>query len=224
MTPLISEMSRLVPDPETAHWFDLGDVANHVPAAHIEWDKVWHMPYQRTACVFQTTETHTKYAVMLLTGDHNITVAYIAFDPGKSPIHSRPISVLEVDGELVYKVSGKAPKDDANVKKVMRVLAVVAQRIHGERISYAPTLQGTPAQQAKRKRHGKAPLFSWHTVNITAQEIASAGLGGHHASPRLHDRRGHFRKHPSGKKVWVKSCKVGKASLGVVFKDYKVSL
>lgn len=34
--------------------------------------------------------------------------------------------------------------------------------------------------------------------------------------------RGHWRIHPSGKKVWVKECKVGNAAHGAVFKDYKI--
>ena len=38
----------------------------------------------------------------------------------------------------------------------------------------------------------------------------------------VHDRRGHWRTYPSGKRGWVKACKVGDASKGVVFKDYEV--
>jgi len=32
MTPLVREMSALVPEPESAHWFDLGTVPQHLPA------------------------------------------------------------------------------------------------------------------------------------------------------------------------------------------------
>ena len=46
--------------------------------------------------------------------------------------------------------------------------------------------------------------------------------GGTHASPRLHDRRGHSRRLPDGRIVWVRPCKVGDASRGVVFHDYQV--
>ena len=37
-----------------------------------------------------------------------------------------------------------------------------------------------------------------------------------------HDRRGHWRNYASGKKGWVKECKVGSPSKGIVFKDYKI--
>lgn len=76
---------------------------------------------------------------------------------------------------------------------------------------------------SKRAAKGKGPiLFDWHTVAIAPATLKIQHQGGTHASPRLHDRRGHWRTHPSGKRVWVKSCKVGDASKGVVFKDYKV--
>jgi len=226
MTPLIREMVQFVDDPETAHWFDLGNVDKHVPAARLEWDVAKRMPYPRTCCVFKTIESEgveTKYVVWLLEGDNSITLAYIGLAQGKKPVFSRSISILEIDGELVYRVGDNRPTDEAAVKNVARVLIVVAQNLNKERVAYRPEKSGTPAQQAKRRRHGKAPLFDWHTVSIDpVKPEASQSLGGHHASPRLHDRRGHWRTYPSGKRGWVKSCKVGDASKGVVFKDYRI--
>ena len=74
----------------------------------------------------------------------------------------------------------------------------------------------------KRAAKGKSPIsFDWHTVEIGPKQAKNAPQGGTHASPRLHDRRGHWRN-CHGKQVWVKACKVGDASRGVVFKDYKV--
>ena len=76
---------------------------------------------------------------------------------------------------------------------------------------------------SKRRAKGKPPaLFDWHTVVIAPPPEPGPPKGGTHASPRLHDRRGHWRKHPSGKQVWVKACKVGDAAKGVIFKDYKI--
>lgn len=76
----------------------------------------------------------------------------------------------------------------------------------------------------KRIRQGKAPLFDWRTVVIEPVKVKREPLGGTHASPRLHDRRGHWRFiRKSQKRVWVRDCKVGDASKGVVFHDYKVT-
>ncbi len=75
----------------------------------------------------------------------------------------------------------------------------------------------------KRIRQKKAPLFDWKTVTIQPTKPKREHLGGTHASPRLHDRRGHWRvMKKSQKRVWVRDCKVGNASNGVVFHDYKV--
>ncbi len=77
----------------------------------------------------------------------------------------------------------------------------------------------------KRKEKGKPAIsFDWHTVEIKPWvSDKSEPQGGTHASPRLHDRRGHWRTIKTGKQVWVKACKVGDASRGIVFKDYRMA-
>jgi hypothetical protein len=89
---------------------------------------------------------------------------------------------------------------------------------------YRATPQNTFINK-KRKAKGKSALtFDWHTVEITPPQEKTPHQGGTHASPRLHDRRGHWRYiKKSNKQVWVLPCKVGDASKGVVFKDYKVT-
>jgi len=46
---------------------------------------------------------------------------------------------------------------------------------------------------------------------------------GPRMAPRLHLRRGHLRRLPSGQKTWVRPCWVGHASQGVVSKEYEVA-
>jgi len=87
--------------------------------------------------------------------------------------------------------------------------------------AYIPTAKD-PAVNRRRIAKGKKPLYDWRTVIVSPKKSQSASLGGTHASPRLHDRRGHLRKYKSGKTGWVKACKVGNAALGTVFHDYEV--
>ena len=67
------------------------------------------------------------------------------------------------------------------------------------------------------------PTYDWRTVFIKTAAERSEHKGGTHASPRLHDRRGHLRRLRNGKNVWVKPHKVGRAELGSVFHDYQIS-
>lgn len=77
---------------------------------------------------------------------------------------------------------------------------------------------------AKRAMRGKVPIFSFKTLALTVPNVRRAGveLGGTHASPRVHLRRGHIRQLGDGRAVWVQSCVVG-SKHGVIHKDYRLA-
>ena len=216
MTPLVREMAALVPEPESAHWFDIGVMDAAVPAQRIAWDDVRHLPYARTVAVF-VTDKGSRCACWMAAGDRSITMAYLMQDPGQRPKYSAPISITESDGELLTVTAA-----GGDGKAATSVLCAVAQRLQSQHHAYRPEPAGTPAMNRKRVAKGKRPLFVWHTVTIGQKPEPQDSKGGTPASPRLHDRRGHWRTTASGKRVWVRDCKVGDASKGVVFKDYKI--
>lgn len=74
-------------------------------------------------------------------------------------------------------------------------------------------------QRARAKR-GKKPLFSYWTLELHPERSEGARLGGTHASPRLHLRRGHPRQYAPGKYTWVQPHVVGNKALGMIHKDY----
>lgn len=76
---------------------------------------------------------------------------------------------------------------------------------------------------AERKKKGKQPIFSYWTLHLPNDSGDSNELGGTHASPRVHLRRGHIRQYAPGKHTWVQACVVGSKELGIVTKDYRVS-
>jgi hypothetical protein len=88
--------------------------------------------------------------------------------------------------------------------------------------AYVPNVQQTFTNKRKIAQ-GKVPTYEWRTVTIEAVKPRKESKGGTHASPRLHDRRGHMRRLASGKTVWVKNCKVGNSANGIVFHDYKIA-
>jgi len=77
---------------------------------------------------------------------------------------------------------------------------------------------------AKREAKGKPPLFSysWVTIDPALARIPGVRLGGTHAPPRLHWRRGHVRRLDGGKLVTVRPCLVGDPRRGYAEHDYRV--
>lgn len=78
-----------------------------------------------------------------------------------------------------------------------------------------------------KKRHmkGKQPFFTYKVLQLSDErrEGGKGGVGGSHASPRMHLRRGHLRRLES-KVIWVRPSMVNAGSnVGVVLKDYAVS-
>jgi len=73
-----------------------------------------------------------------------------------------------------------------------------------------------------RKRKGLTPLFSYWTLELSDKQEKGLHLGGTHASPRVHLRRGHIRRLESGKHIWVNAHVVGNKENGMVHKDYRL--
>lgn len=76
----------------------------------------------------------------------------------------------------------------------------------------------------KREARGKLPLYSYHVLKLR-RSINYHGLDLPHddkrRSPRLHLRRGHWRR-VGTHKTWVRWSVVGDESLGVVDKSYRL--
>lgn len=79
----------------------------------------------------------------------------------------------------------------------------------------------------KRARSKKPPLYEYKVLDIVADimeapKTSTARPHGHHASPRLHKRRGHVRRLASGRVTWIRNTIVGKPGRGEIRKDYTV--
>lgn len=81
---------------------------------------------------------------------------------------------------------------------------------------------------AKRARLAREGLRGWVwrqvTVDTGRLRAAIPPLGGSHASPRWHIRRGHWRQLADGRRVFVRQCEVGDPERGGVIKDYLVDV
>ena len=73
-----------------------------------------------------------------------------------------------------------------------------------------------------RRAQGKAPLYTYKVLTIGKKKPKSRRLGGTHASPRSHLRRGYYRTSQKGIRHWVQPCMVKGGTDGFVHKDYRV--
>lgn len=81
------------------------------------------------------------------------------------------------------------------------------------------------AMNDKRIRKGKLPLYEVKELVINVADkhgnLTVAGAGSY-SPKRQHLRRGHIRRLEKGN-IWVNSCIVGSAELGVINKTYKIA-
>lgn len=91
-------------------------------------------------------------------------------------------------------------------------------------INFEPTVISDPTKQfsvQKKVPILQRPKYIEYTLDITkAKKYTRKAIGGSHASPIEHDRRGHWRTYKNGKKVWVSSSIVNLGKGGRVDKDY----
>lgn len=78
---------------------------------------------------------------------------------------------------------------------------------------------------AKRLGQGKLPLYDYHVLLVDGEETArSDGSDSLDRMVRAHFRRGHIRRLPDSRRVWVRAAYVHGRADGFVDKDYLVKL
>lgn len=126
--------------------------------------------------------------------------------------------------ELKWQISPKAiGETESNAALV--VLHCVSAFLSAINCSNVRRIEHAPPEkmQKARAKRGKKPLFSFWTLELDTERRNEDGhVGGTHASPRLHLRRGHARQYAKGKWCWVQPCVVGNKAAGIVHKDYSI--
>jgi hypothetical protein len=99
--------------------------------------------------------------------------------------------------------------------------AVFCSLLHDNHVTFEDVVPDAKLNKMRRAR-GKAPLFTYKTLVIGKKKRKSQHLGGTHASPRSHLRRGYYRTSRNGVRHWVQPCMVKGETDGFVHKDYIV--
>ena len=208
-------------------WFDLSGGFTDQQRADLDPVMTHRPPFDKCFVVWKgKTKTHASYEVlMLVAGNDPEDGITVSMWKGPTGTRLRPIPAMFyfIEGDQIrYGAVNDDEPVDKELAELMLAQVGVWYGLMDRRIeAYVPTVRDTFTNRRKMQQ-GKAPTFDWTTVYIEPAKPRSDSKGGTHASPRLHDRRGHIRRLKSGKNVWVKAHKVGDASKGYVFHDYKI--
>jgi hypothetical protein len=135
---------------------------------------------------------------------HEVMMFVMGDDPAEAIVVSAVIKIGNKQRrlpKLMYQVrdgqifadayEGEITNDDKQM--ILRLLALW----YGSLAQGGEGYQATIKQSFTSRRlqaQGKPPQFDWHTVKIEPPKPKAEPQGGTHASPRLHDRRGHIRR------------------------------
>ncbi|MDD3965322.1 MAG: hypothetical protein PHD99_04740 [Candidatus Moranbacteria bacterium] len=225
MTPLIKEFVQLTDQPDQMMWFDIGHAPDSTFDFEVDGEHLTNLPFQRMA-VCGLDAGGRKFMLALWAGDGHVSVAgVVLWENGKYEQINTFAYVDTPDGVRLLPPSNQERQlkpDDCLA--VMSVVGYMLDSLDAGGTAYQPTAKANSPTNKRRIANGKpALIYDWRTVVVEPKQAKSESLGGTHASPRQHERRGHWRVTSAGRKVWVRNCTVGDASKGTVFHDYKVA-
>ena len=229
MTPFIRSTMRWMIDSDIditeMQWFDIsGNMDGQDGDRQLL--RECRPPFEKCMVVWQgKTENHEIYEMLMTVvgtdPEEGIVISVYKGPHGKMP-RKMPMMAYFIDDENIRfgpaEEGGKIEEQDGIM--ILGVIGVWYRLLSQGCASYKPVVADTFTNRRKIAA-GKKPSYDWTTVMIEPAKPRSEHQGGTHASPRLHDRRGHLRRLRSGKNVWVKPCKVGDARKGVIFHDYQ---
>ncbi len=230
MTPFIRSTMRWMVesgiDPTEMQWFDISGTLDQSTIDQ-NWLHEYRPPFEKCMVVWQGRSANHEVYEFLMTvvgtdPEEGIVLSVHKGAHGQMP-QKMPLLVYVLDEGLI-RYGPVEEGDTIPEKDAQMVLAMVGNwyRVLSQRCSsYKPVVRNTFTNRRKIAQ-GKVPTYDWTMVYIEPSKPRSESKGGTHASPRQHDRRGHLRRLRSGKNVWVRPCKVGDPTKGVVWHGYAI--
>lgn len=231
MTPLVRETMKLVAegglDPVQMYWFDatgcFQDQSEESQTPLLD----SRPPFERCmVCWEGKSRSHQRMRMWLLVAGDNPEDG-IVLTAWRQPVNQAPVAspvmvYMIDDGQVRYgPVDEGQTMDKTEAEMILGFVSAWYDSLSRRREAYVPSVPQTFTNRRKIAQ-GKVPAYDWRTVVIEPTAPRRESLGGTHASPRQHDRRGHLRRLRSGRNVWVKPCKVGDPAKGVIWHDYAI--
>lgn len=231
-TQLIRDVMKIVSDqgvvdPVSLHWFDA--TGCFTDKAELLQDPLHtcRPPFSRCmVCWEGKSQNHQLMRMWVLVigedPEEGIVLGLWRYPVGHKPVSSPAMVYIIDEGQIRYGPTQEGvTMDKTEAEMILGFISAWYGSLSRRCEAYMPIIPQTFTNRRKISQ-GKTPTYDWRTVVIEPLQPRQEGKGGTHASPRQHDRRGHIRRLRSGKNVWVKPHKVGDASKGVVFHDYKI--
>lgn len=231
-TQLIRDVMKMVSDqgavdPASLHWFDA--TGCFTDKAELLQDPLHtcRPPFSRCmVCWEGKSQNHQLMRMWVLVigedPEEGIVLGLWRYPVGHKPISSPAMVYIIDEGQIRYGPTQEGvTMDKTEAEMILGFISAWYGSLSRRCEAYMPIIPQTFTNRRKISE-GKTPTYDWRTVVIEPLQPRQESKGGTHASPRQHDRRGHLRRLRSGKNVWVKPHKVGDASKGVVFHDYKI--
>ena len=218
MTPDIRTAARLVDDPCSVMWFDAGRMPEYSSERPLNAERLMRPPFDACALVGRDADGDL-FVITTRAAENSLAIAGLTRTPrGTVDLPGFAVMCTE-DGSLAL----HRANDQQQARAAIVIIDEWLSRLDTSGCeSYQPSAPANPINR-QRAAKGKRPLYyTWRTVVVAPRNPKGQPQGGTHASPRAHDRRGHWRTYPSGKRGWVKHCRVGNPADGVVFKDYRI--
>ena len=234
VTPLITKAVTFFPDMAADYkWFDISDIDHGITYTHKENMEGIRKPLPFEKCAIAGIDLDGQtFAVLVSRQIDGLLLVHGAntlANTNNLQVQIDPVFRIDpleqgVEEGITILYNDKRFDDNELAKQVTSISVVVINTflrgLDRQLVSegYTPIKR---SNHAKRIRQGKKPMFDWHTVVIEPRHSSGESLGGTHATPRLHDVRGHWVVR-NNKRFWRKPHKRGDASKGVIFKDYQI--
>lgn len=227
---------QCIDDIRTSEKFDLGTGLERLFGSEsfsVEDLEIWNLPYDKVYFEMQETELGTPLAAVLHKIEDQIEGTFFTpvEDKNERIIGMIPNGILmhQKNGKVVFNsIRKRVEIDELIIKNSYSLMFYIKKALEVINCSNVVIVENEPSRfvNQRKKQKGLCPLFTYKTLHITNEEkkIYRKNGNGTHESPRLHLRRGHIRKLPTGKRIWVQSCLVGDPAKGFSDKDYLVKV